>query len=239
MNPSANYYEVLGIDEDKVKVLQIHNDNDSVSEYINAGAGVGGGFTNTNELGVMKTHEAINGPDGKKWKAKVKTEHGRMVESGVFEKVKLSKLPSDVKVIDTTWAMKKKSNQTLRGRINIRGFKQVKGQHYNASSISAPVTNGMTIKLVLALMLASGGIAHVVDVKGAFLHGEFDDGEKIYIKIPLGFEEFYVNDTVLLLKKCLYGLKQAAMAFYRRILATATKIGLKHSSANPCLYYKL
>jgi hypothetical protein len=41
-----------------------------------------------------------------------------MVESGAFEKVKLSKLPSDVKVIDTTWAMKKKINQTFHGRIN-------------------------------------------------------------------------------------------------------------------------
>jgi hypothetical protein len=29
---------------------------------------------------------------------------------------------SDVKVIETTWAMKKKSNGTLRGRINVHGF---------------------------------------------------------------------------------------------------------------------
>jgi hypothetical protein len=108
-----------------------------------------------------------------------------MVKSDVFEKVKLSEFPSDVKIINTTWAMKKKSNGTLCGRINARGFKQVEGQHYNALSISAPVTNGMTIELVLMLMLASGGIAHVVIVKGAFLYGKFDDGEKIYIKIPL------------------------------------------------------
>jgi hypothetical protein len=73
MTSSANYYEVLEIDEDKVKVLQIHNDNDSVSVYINVGAGMGGGFTNTNKLGMMKYHEAINGSDGKKWKAEVKT----------------------------------------------------------------------------------------------------------------------------------------------------------------------
>jgi hypothetical protein len=119
-NPAANYYEVLGIDENEIKVLQMLND--SVSEYIIVGAGVGGGFTNTNELPVMKYHEAINGPDGKKWKAEVKTEHGRMVKSGVFEKVKLSELPSEVKIIDTIWAMKKKSNGTLHGRINIRGF---------------------------------------------------------------------------------------------------------------------
>ncbi len=78
----------------------------------------------------------------------------------------------------------------------------------------------------------------MVDVKGAFFHGEFEDGEKIYIKIPLGFEEFDDNDTVLLLKKCLYGLKQAAMAFYLKLLAAVSKIGLKQSSADPCLYYK-
>jgi hypothetical protein len=99
-NPMANYYDILGIDENEVKVLQMLND--SVSEFFNVGASVGGGFTNINELCVMKYHEALNGPDGKKWKAEVKTEYGRMVKSGVFEKVELSKLPSDAKVIDTT-----------------------------------------------------------------------------------------------------------------------------------------
>ncbi len=233
-NPVANYYEVLGINENEVKVLQMLNN--TVSEYINVGTGVGGGFTYTNDLRVMKYHEVINGPDSKKRKAEIKTENGRMVKSGVFEKVKLSELPSDVKIINTTRAMKKKSNGTLCDRNNF--FKQVEGQHYNAWSISAPVTNGMTIKLVLMLMLASGSIAHVVNVKGAFLHGKFNNGEKIYIKIPLGFEEFYDDEPVLLLKKCLYGLKQAAMAFYRKLLAAASKIGLKCSSADPCLYYK-
>jgi hypothetical protein len=152
MTPSVNYYEVFGIDKDKVKVLQI--DNDRVSEYINIGAGVGGRFTYTNELRVMKYHKVSMVQSAKKRKAEVKTEHRGMVKSGVFEKVKLGKLPSDVKVIDTTWAMKKKGNGTLCGRININGFKQVKEQHYNALSISVPVTNGMTIKLVLVLMLA-------------------------------------------------------------------------------------
>jgi hypothetical protein len=54
----------------------------------------------------------------------------------------------------------------------------------------------------------------------------------------LGFEEFYDDNTVLPLKKCLYGLKQAAMAFYRKLLVAARNIGLKRSLANPCLYYK-
>ncbi len=132
----------------------------------------------------------------------------------------------------------KKSSGTLCGRVNVKEFKQVEGQYYDRSSISAPVTNGMTIRLALTLMLASGGIAHVVDMKGAFLYGEFEDGEKIYIKVPLGFKEFNNDNTVLLLKKCLYGLNQVVMAFYRKLLVAASNIGLKRSSANPCLYYK-
>ncbi len=55
--------------------------------------------------------------------------------------------------------------------------------------------------MVLSLMLASGGIAHVVDIKRAFLYGKFSNGEKINIKILLGFEEYYDKDKVLLLKK--------------------------------------
>jgi hypothetical protein len=39
--------------------------------------------------------------------------------SGVFKKVKRSELPSEVKIIDTTWAMKKKSSGTLCGRVNV------------------------------------------------------------------------------------------------------------------------
>ncbi len=54
--------------------------NNSVSEYINVGAGVSGGFTNTNELCMKKYQKAINGSESKKWKDEVKMEHGRIVK---------------------------------------------------------------------------------------------------------------------------------------------------------------
>jgi hypothetical protein len=186
----------------------------------------------------MKHHEAFNGSDGKAWKEEVRKEHQRMINNGVFEPVKISELPKGIKLIDTTWAMKKKSLGALRGRVNVRGFRQIEGEHYDGTSISALITNAMTIKTSLTLMPMQGGIAHVMDVKGAFLYGKFEEGEKVHIKVPLRFKEFYDKDTALLLKKALYGLKQAAMAFYRKLLAATANIGLKQSSANPCLYYK-
>ncbi len=49
------------------------------------------------------------------------------------------------------------------------------------------------------------------------------------------FEKFYSSDTVLLLKKMLFSLKQVAMAFSS---CQTQNIGLKRSTADPCLYYK-
>jgi hypothetical protein len=115
-----NYYDVLGIGENELQVIKSHNN--VLTEYINVGAGIRGGLTNTQELKVMKYHEAINGPDGDAWKAEVKIEHSRMVHNKVFEPVSLSDLSKNKKVIDTTLDMKKKSSGTLRGRVNVRGF---------------------------------------------------------------------------------------------------------------------
>jgi hypothetical protein len=42
-----------------------------------------------------------------------------MFDSGVFKKVKRSELPSNVEIIDTTWAMMKKSSGTLCERVNV------------------------------------------------------------------------------------------------------------------------
>ncbi len=109
--PDGNNYDVLGIDKDEEQVFE--ESHYKVIKYINVGAGVGGGFSNTQEHPVMKYHEAINGPDGELWKEEVKNEHKRMIDSRVFKPVNLSKVPDGVKLIDTTWAMKKKSSGTL------------------------------------------------------------------------------------------------------------------------------
>ena len=131
------------------------------------------------------------------WQAEVENEYQRMVANKVFEVVLRNDLQAGTKIIDSVWAMKKKSNGTLRGRMNARGFKQVEGQHYDGTTISSPVTNSATTRIVLTLMIMANMLAHVVDVKGAFLHGEFEDREIIHMKIPQGFEKHFPEGSVL------------------------------------------
>jgi hypothetical protein len=138
--PQAGHYDIFNIvDQDKITLTLVHHN--MYFEVANVGAGVGGGFINTQEPGVMTYNKAINGPDGECWKAEVDNEYQQMVNCKVFKPVLKTDLPPGTKIIDSVWAMKKKSNGTLHGGINVRGFKQVEGQHYNGTTISSPVMN--------------------------------------------------------------------------------------------------
>ena len=95
-----------------------------------------------------------------------------------------------------------------------------------------------TIRVVLILMIMGNFVGHLVDVNGAFLHGKFDDGEKVYMKVPQGFEKHFPEDVVLWLQKTQYGIKQAAYAFWLVLLAVMRIMGFDKSKADSCLYFK-
>gem|GEM_PF-6951265 len=201
------------------------------------GAGVGGGFSNTSELKVMKYKEAMKTEERDRWAKAVEEEHQRMEKYKVWKQVRREEVPNDATIITSTWAMKKKSNGAYRARLNGRGYEQIDGEHYDGTSIASPVTNDATIRITMVLMLLATWSAQIVDVKGAFLHGNLDDGEKIYMEIPEGFESKYSANCVLLLLRTLYGLKQAAMAFWKQLLAAMRRMNFERSRADPCLYY--
>jgi hypothetical protein len=58
------------------------------------------------------------------------------------------------------------------------------------------------------------------------------------MEIPQGFESFYPKNCVILLKKTLYGTKQAAKAFWIKLLEALKGMEYTRSKADPCLYFK-
>ena len=236
----TNYYNALmnmnDFDDSEVAALA---GSDTAEEVACVGAGVGGGFENTSELKVLKYNEAMKNPDKKKWEQAVQEEYERFKKYKVFKPVKKEEVPKDAKILSTTWAMKKKSNGTYRARMNMRGYEQKDGEHFDSSSISSPVTNDVSIRCVLVLMIMAGWYGHMCDVKGAFLHGTFDNGEVIYTTVPQGFEKWYdPEEWLLLLLKTCYGLKQAAMMFWRELLKAMVYMKFCRSNADPCLYWR-
>ena len=72
-------------------------------------------------------------------------------------------------------------------------------------------------------------------MKGAFLCGNFQNKNHIYIKVLEVFEKHYHQDLVLKLLCNIYGLKQAATAFSKEWSAASNDMRYKHSPADSCL----
>ena len=87
-------------------------------------------------------------------------------------------------------------------------------------------------------MIMAGWYAEILDVRGAFLHGEFEEGTRLFMEVPDGFRTFYPGDVLLLLLQTIYGLKQAAFAFWVELLKAFYDMCYKRSKADPCLYYQ-
>ena len=111
-------------------------------------------------------------------------------------------------------AMEKIENEHTR----TAKFKQIDGSHYNISSVASPVANDATVRILMTLMIMANWLAKVVNFKGAFLHGTFEDGKVRYTKVPHNFEKHYKENEVLKLEKSIFRLKQAAMCFWHKLL---------------------
>jgi hypothetical protein len=77
----------------------------------------------------------------------------------------------------------------------------------------------------------------IIDVEGAFLQGQFTNGEELNIEVPDGFQEWYPDEVVLRMSVPLYGTKQAAYCFFQMFDAHIKNATYKQSKANPFLYF--
>ena len=145
----------------------------------------------------MKYKEAMNGPDKKEWDDAVDKEHERMTMKKVWKAVKKKDVPKGAKILSSTWAMKKKANGEYRARLTGRGYEQIDGIHFDESSIHAPVTNEVVVRVVMTLGLMAGWLGHLCDIEAAHLCGHLDPLIKMYMSVPQGFEKFYGDDEVL------------------------------------------
>ncbi len=73
------------------------------------------------------------------------------------------------------------------------------------------------------------------DFVGAYLNGELDNKEEIYMQSPPGYSSN--ADSVKWLKKLLYGLKQAGHKWYDTLVCALKKLGFCTTYANPGVFY--
>ncbi|GKC58057.1 ribonuclease H-like domain-containing protein, partial [Tanacetum coccineum] len=125
-----------------------------------------------------------------------------------------------VNLIQNTKAGGSSSFTAAAARLVANGSTQLEG--VDVDETFSPVVKLGTIRTVLSLAASRHWPIHQLDVKNAFLHGDLF--ETFYMHQPLEFLDFVHIDYVCLLKRSLYGLKQASRAWFQRFASYITRI---------------
>ena len=129
--------------------------------------------------------------------------------------------PKGQKVIKNRWVFDIKSDGCKKARLVAKGFSQVEGIDYD--EIFSPVVWFETVRMMLALTALKDWHISGLDVKTAFLYGELD--EELYMEQPEGFKIPGQQHKVMRLKRAIYGLKQAALAWWKALDKSMATLG--------------
>ncbi|XP_015168669.1 uncharacterized protein [Solanum tuberosum] len=142
--------------------------------------------------------------------------------------------PFDINLVGSKWVFKTKlkANGTVdrcKARLVAKGFSQLEGIDFEETF--SPVVKATTIRVVLTIVVSSKWKIRQLDVKNAFLHGFLQ--QKVQ---PPGFIDPQYLQHVCLLKKTLYGFKQAPRAWFDRFSMHLLHLGFICSKDDPSLF---
>ena len=180
--------------------------------------------------------EAMDSHRAEDWIVACREEYDSLIKNHTWE---LVELPAGRRALCTKWVFKIKRNQDgsiarFKARLTARGDRQVKGVDFR--EVFAPVVRRSTIRVLLAIAQWLDLDLDQMDVVAAFLNGDLD--EVIYMKQPEGFAVAGMEQLVCLLRKSIYGLKQASRAWYHELDTFLVGVGFSRCVADPCLYVR-
>jgi hypothetical protein len=140
-------------------------------------------------------------------------------------------------VIQNRWVMHIKTScdgsAHFKARLVAKGYAQKQGIDYDETF--SPVAHYDTIRTLLVVAASKNMKLKQFDMKTTFLYGELE--EEVYLEQLEGFDDG--NGCVCRLMRSLYRLKQAPRCWNKRFISFMEKAGLKNSTADPCLFYRM
>jgi len=210
---------------------------ESISKFYSVAAISRSARSYANYVEPRNYQHAQSYPDAAEWEEATQKELQSFVDMGVIDPCDYESVPSDKYVVDSRMIYKLKLNKDgtidkYKARLVCRGFTQVYGENYDETY--APVTQLVTVRIVIALCLHFRMTPHHLDVKTAFLNSKLK--HEVYVKLPKGVTLHGKSYGRAI--KSIYGLKQAAHDWHKLqeefILSFDSRI--RKSEVDPCLY---
>ena len=171
------------------------------------------------ELLVLYTNEAVEEAKSKEIK--------NWQDNEVFEEVESSE---GQKVLSVRWVITEKvqeDKEVVKARLVARGFEE----DTEGVRKDSPTCSREAVRLLVSLAATKNWKCHTMDVKAAYLQGNEIERD-VFVKPPPEFD----NGMVWKLKKTVYGLKDAARAWYLRVKQELLQLGVKISKFDSALF---
>jgi hypothetical protein len=185
--------------------------------------------------------DALNSSEKDSWMAAVRSEYDSLIQNGTWE---LSPRPKNRRILRNHWVLNKKLNtdgtlNRYKARLVVNGNHQIEGLDYNETF--SPTLRYQSLRFLLSLATTLDYEVYQLDIKTAFLiNGRLE--ETIYMMQPTLFPVQVGpqgEDMVLLLKRSLYGLRQAPRVFNAHLHKNLVTLGYTASLVDPAVYTKL
>ena len=184
--------------------------------------------------------KAMMSPDSHYWVdpgGACDTEMNTLNKMKCWDIVDASTMPEDAELIATKWILKLKfeNGKYIRhkGRVVAKGYLQKR--HPDFSSFS-PTDSQVTLRVILALTAAVGYKSWDLDATCAFISADLPEDQHIYLEPIEGYP--LPSGKVLKLKKTIYGLIQAPLAFYQLCSKVYQKVGYTQLKSDECVFIR-
>ena len=183
--------------------------------------------------------EAKRSIDWPRWKEAMEEEKVALEAHGTW---KVVTLPKGANVVGCHWtyAIKRDADGNIiryKARLVAQGFSQTPGVDF--FDTYAPVAKMAAVRTTLAKAARRDDEIHQIDIKNAFLNGEFEEREVVYMRLPPEIKVTDEKDKVLQLLRPIYGLRQSARHWYKKLSATLKKrLGMNVCEVDQAVFFK-
>ncbi|EGD74261.1 hypothetical protein PTSG_12421 [Salpingoeca rosetta] len=179
--------------------------------------------------------EALASPDCEEWRQAILDEFAAMQANDVYDVVPRADLPKGHKLLRSMVIFRKRDDQgkviKYKARWVAKGYSQVHGVNY--TDTFAPTATISAIRTMLAMAVARGMDIQQMDVNTAFLNAPVD--HEIYVQPP-AVDGIFSPNTVLRLKRGLYGLKQSPRLWNHTLDAWMREQDFVATATDACIY---
>src|SRR6267142_4439955 len=179
--------------------------------------------------------EAQSRLDWPQWKEAMDRKMATLEKAGTWRTIQQ---PCDKNIVGSKWVfrIKRKADSSIdkyKAHLIAHGFTQIYGVDFFKTY--SPVARLSSFHLILAIAARYDWEIESFDFVGAYLNGELDNNEEIYMQSPPG----YSNDasTVKRLLKSLYRLKQAGRKWYDTLVRALDGLDFHITYADPGVFF--